>query len=78
MKILIDSRIMISWAANSVIICRSSLDDGRSILCLLASFISVALVGLSPGNRFNISRRIVFDSSRYWISKLNSERNWIQ
>ncbi len=78
MKILIDSRVMVSWMANSVVICRSSLDDGRSILYLLASLISVALVGLSSGSRFSISGRIAFDSDQYWISKLNSERNWTQ
>ncbi len=64
-KILIDFRVLVSWIANSVIICRSSLDDGKSILCLLASFISVALVGLSPGSRFSVSGTIVFDSDRY-------------
>ncbi len=61
---------------NSVVICKSSLDDRRSVLYLLASLISVILVGLSSGNRFNVSRRITFDPGRYWISKLNSERNW--
>ncbi len=61
---------------NSVVICRSSLDDRRSVLCLLASLISMALVGLFPGSRFSISGRIAFDPGRYWISKLNSERNW--
>ncbi len=64
--------------ANSVVICRSSLDGGRSVLCLLASLISVALVGLFLRSRFSISGKIAFDSSRYWISKLNSERNWVQ
>ncbi len=76
MKILMDSRIMVSWMANSIVICRFSLDDGRNILCLLISFISVVLVGLSPGSRFSTFGRIAFDSNRYWISKLNSERNW--
>ncbi len=77
-KILIDSRVVISWMANSVVICRSNLDGRRSVLCLLASLISMALVGLFSGSRFNISRRIAFDSSQYWISKLNSKRNWAQ
>ncbi len=77
MKILIGFRVVVSWITNSVVICRSSLDDGRSVLCLLASLISVALVGLSFGSRFNISERIAFDPDRYWISKLNSERNWV-
>ncbi len=74
-KILIDSRIMVSWITNSVVIYRFNLDDGRSILYLLTSLISVILIGLSPGNRFNISKRIAFDPDRYWISKLNLERN---
>ncbi len=77
MKILIGSRVVVFWMANSVVICKSSLDDGRSVLCLLASLISVTLIGLSPRNRFNTSKRITFDPDRYWISKLNSERNWI-
>ncbi len=51
--------------ANSVVICRSNLDDGRNVLCLLASFISVALVGLSPRSRFNTFGRIAFDPGRY-------------
>ncbi len=75
MKIFIDSRIMVSWTTNSVVICRSTLDDRRSVLCLLASLISVALVGLSFRSRFSVSGRIAFDPNRYWISKLNSERN---
>ncbi len=78
MKILIGSRVMVSWIANSVVICRSSLDDRRNILYFLVSFISMALVGLSFGNQLSISRRIAFDPNRYWISKLNLERNWAQ
>ncbi len=77
-KILMGSRVVVSWTVNSVVICRSSLDDGRSVLCLLASLISVVLVGLFSGSRFSISGRIAFDYGRYWISKLNSERNWAQ
>ncbi len=76
MKILIDSKVMVSWTANSVVICRFNLNDKRSILYLLVSLISVALVGLFPRSRFNVSGRIAFDSDRYWISKLNLERNW--
>ncbi len=78
MQILIDFRVMVSWIANSIVIYRFNLDGGRNVLYLLASLMSVALVGLSPGNRFSISGRIVFDSGRYWISKLNLERNWTQ
>ncbi len=78
MKILMGFRVVVSWVANFVVIYKSSLDDGRNVLYLLASLISVALVGLFPGNRFNASGRIAFDPSRYWISKLNSERNWVQ
>ncbi len=62
MKILIGSRVVVSWMANSVVICRSSLDDKKSILYLLVSLISVALVGLFPRSRFNASGRIAFDS----------------
>ncbi len=62
MKILMDFRVMVSWTANSVIICKSNLDDERNVLYLLASLISMALVGLSFGSRFSISGRIVFDS----------------
>ncbi len=61
--------------ANFVVICKSSLDSRRSVLCLLASLISVTLVGLFPRSRFSASERIAFDPDRYWISKLNSERN---
>ncbi len=78
MKILIDFRIVVSWMANSVVICRFSLDDRRNVLYLLANLISVVLVGLSSGSRFSVSGRIAFDPGRYWISKLNSERNWTQ
>ncbi len=75
MKILIDFRIIVSWMTNSVVICRFNLGGRRSVLCLLASLISVALVGLSPGSRLNAFGKIAFDPDRYWISKLNSERN---
>ncbi len=78
MKILIGFKVIVSWMTNSVVICRSSLDDERSVLCLLASFISITLIGLFPRNRFSVSGRIAFDLSQYWISKLNSERNWAQ
>ncbi len=71
-------RVVVSWMANSVVICRSNLDGGRSVLCLLVSLMSVVLVGLSSGSRFSVSGRIAFDSGRYCISKLNSERNWAQ
>ncbi len=62
MKILMGFRVVVSWVVNSIVICRFSLDDGRNVLYLLASLISVALVGLSPGSRFNVSGRIAFDS----------------
>ncbi len=65
MKILMGSKVVVSWMANSVVICGFSLDDRKSVLCLLASFISVALVGLSSRSRFSISGRITFDSGRY-------------
>ncbi len=75
-KILIGFRIMVSWTANFIVICRSSLDGGRNVLYLLTNFISMALVDLFPRNRLSISGKIAFDPDRYWISKLNSERNW--
>ncbi len=50
MKIFIGFRIVVSWMANSIVICRSSLDDRRNVLCLLANLISVILVGLSSGS----------------------------
>ncbi len=48
MKIFMGFRMMVFWMANSVVICRSSLDDGKNVLYLLASLMFVALVGLFP------------------------------